>query len=595
MANPQPVYWGYSGDPVIDAMTNGFVWILGPDKTIDWSVSGGFAGEYWRNADAIAYGVGQILSTFSYYADVKFNYLGSFTNPLVAKAAGSEIDITLSASTSFFPSSNTWARGFFPEPDSYATYYVGEAGDVYLNINSQANYLSTYAPGSAGWFVFLHELGHTLGLKHPHDDGGFGRPTLAQIGLASLDDDWATVMSYNDDYSWNLAQWDPATPMVLDVLALQYLYGPNMATNAGDTVFQLTRTNLYVTAWDASGNDTVDASGSSEGWMIVLPSVEPSKVVPTKVGLATPIADLSLVAPKTLEWLMGDIENATGSSSADVIFGTDAPNILKGAGGDDYLFGGGGNDFIDGGSGSDSAHYAGSILNFSVSHSATSWTVADHTLIEGTDTLTNVETLVFSDKTIDLSVTAAAADVSAASLQSVVELYIAFFNRVPDSEGMTYWLQQVAGNTSITQIANSFYTAALQYPTLTGYSSTMSNADFVTMVYKNVLGRTTVDSSGMQYWTTALANGTETHGTLVESILTSAHTFKGDATYGWVADLLDNKYAVGKLFAIDEGLSFNTPADSIQQGMAIAAAVTPTDTHAAISLIGVSASAIHLT
>jgi hypothetical protein len=268
---------------------------------------------------------------------------------------------------------------------------------------------------------------------------------------------------------------------------------------------------------------------------------------------------------------------------------------LKGAGGDDYLFGGGGNDFIDGGSGSDSAHYAGSILNFSVSHSATSWTVADHTLIEGTDTLTNVETLVFSDKTIDLSVTAAAADVSAASLQSVVELYIAFFNRVPDSEGMTYWLQQVAGNTSITQIANSFYTAALQYPTLTGYSSTMSNADFVTMVYKNVLGRTTVDSSGMQYWTTALANGTETHGTLVESILTSAHTFKGDATYGWVADLLDNKYAVGKLFAIDEGLSFNTPADSIQQGMAIAAAVTPTDTHAAISLIGVSASAIHLT
>lgn len=33
-------------------------------------------------------------------------------------------------------------------------------------------------------------------------------------------------MSYADDYGWNRVNWDPATPMLLDVLALQYLYGP---------------------------------------------------------------------------------------------------------------------------------------------------------------------------------------------------------------------------------------------------------------------------------------------------------------------------------------------------------------------------------
>jgi hypothetical protein len=146
----------------------------------------------------------------------------------------------------------------------------------------------------------------------------------------------------------------------------------------------------------------------------------------------------------------------------------------------------------------------------------------------------------------------------------------------------------------ITQIAESFYAAALQYPSLTGYSATMSNADFVTMVYKNVLGRSTVDSSGMQYWTTALAIGSETHGTLVEAILTSAHTFKGDATYGWVANLLDNKYAVGHEFSIDLGLSYSTATASISQGMLISAAVTPTDTSAAIALIGVDTANIHL-
>ena len=36
-------------------------------------------------------------------------------------------------------------------------------GDIYLNLNSQANYLSSYEIGSAGFFLILHELGHTLG------------------------------------------------------------------------------------------------------------------------------------------------------------------------------------------------------------------------------------------------------------------------------------------------------------------------------------------------------------------------------------------------------------------------------------------------
>ena len=41
----------------------------------------------------------------------------------------------------------------------------------------------------------------------------------------------------------------------------------------------------------------------------------------------------------------------------------------------------------------------------------------------------------------------------------------------------------------------------------------------------------------------------------------------------WVADLLDNKIAVSQQFAIDWGLNYNTPENSISNGMAIAAAI----------------------
>jgi serralysin len=110
-----------------------------------------------------------------------------------------------------------------------------------------------------------------------------------------------------------------------------------------------------------------------------------------------------------------------------------------------------------------------------------------------------------------------------------------------------------------------------------------------------VLGRSDgADAEGLAYWTGELASGRASNGSLVSTILNSAHTFKGDATYGWVANLLDNKLAVAKTFAIDWGLNNNTPAESISQGMAIAAAVTPTGTAAAIALIGVTASELQL-
>jgi len=59
-----------------------------------------------------------------------------------------------------------------------------------------------------------------------------------------------------------------------------------------------------------------------------------------------------------------------------------------------------------------------------------------------------------------------------------------------------------------------------------------------------------------------------------------------------VADLLDNKIAVANQIAIAWGLTNNS--DAYTKGVAIAAAITPTDTEAAIALIGVAAGELQL-
>jgi hypothetical protein len=193
--------------------------------------------------------------------------------------------------------------------------------------------------------------------------------------------------------------------------------------------------------------------------------------------------------------------------------------------------------------------------------------------------------------TVNLAVQSQSTTVSSATLTSLVELYVAYFNRVPDSNGLSYWIDQFKAGQSIEKIGNSFYESAILYTAQTGYSSSMTNSDFVSVIYKNVLSRTGATAppaADVNYWANNLASGADTRGSLIKTMLASAHSFKGDATWGYVANLLDNKVSVSKTFAIDYGLTYNSPTDSITNGMAIAAAVTADSTAAAIKLIGVT-------
>ncbi|RYF38609.1 MAG: DUF4214 domain-containing protein, partial [Comamonadaceae bacterium] len=273
----------------------------------------------------------------------------------------------------------------------------------------------------------------------------------------------------------------------------------------------------------------------------------------------------------------------TGTAGVDVLVGTDGDNRFRGNGGNDTIVGGGG---------SDTAMYAGNRGGYRLVDNGPGVTVTDQFGPEGTDTLTGIERVMFADMTVNLTIGANSRTIPTGQLKTLEELYVAFFNRVPDADGLSFWIDRARAGQGLDSIADSFYDAALQYPAQTGYTGNMTNADLVNEIYRNVLGRQEgADPGGLDFWTHSLADGMS-RGQLVLSILDSAHSFKGRPDYGWVADLLDNKAVVAQRFAVEMGLNYNTPQESIARGMTIADAVTPYGTSAAISLIGVTASAM---
>ncbi|GGC96317.1 M64 family metallopeptidase [Undibacterium terreum] len=255
--------------------------------------------------------------------------------------------------------------------------------------------------------------------------------------------------------------------------------------------------------------------------------------------------------------------------------------------------------YVDGGAGSDTLQFNAKLGDLASATAYLGKLASGTVLIGGKDTphwaATNVEKLQFSDYTVNLGVQADAHSISTAQLHSLEELYVAYFNRMPDADGLDYWITQLKGGMSIKQIGDAFYSAATQFPAQTGFTDSLSNADFVNLIYKNTLGRPQgADQTGLDYWVGNLVSGAYTHGSLVAAILSGAHTYKGDATWGWVANLLDNKVTVADKFAVEWGLGYLTPEASIVNGMAIAGAVTATDIQAAIKLIGIADGQIHL-
>lgn len=261
-------------------------------------------------------------------------------------------------------------------------------------------------------------------------------------------------------------------------------------------------------------------------------------------------------------------------------------NLIKLANLNDFRF-----DYFDGGAGKDSLQISAKLANnaaFFV-HAA-----GEQTQLLGLNNTAywathNVEKIQFSDYSINTSVYKNAQSIKSGDLSNLESLYVAYFNRIPDADGMDYWISQFKSGMSMKQIGDAFFYAAAQYPQQTGYTDKLSNSDFINIIYKNALGRTEgADTAGLKYWLNELDTGLQSRGTMVLAVLNGARAFTGDATWGWVVNLLDNKLAVAHQFSVNWGLNYLTPEASITNGIAVASAITATDTSAALKLIGIT-------
>ncbi|MGO4527108.1 M10 family metallopeptidase C-terminal domain-containing protein, partial [Microvirga sp. 2MCAF35] len=268
--------------------------------------------------------------------------LESFTNTTFVYAGRNDANIKLSA---YEPGDIiNRSHGYYPGVPVYG-------GDTWI---THAD--GTAALGSYQYYLLLHELGHSLGMKHTHESGG-NLPKMS----AQHDSTEYSVMSYN-------VTGRPQTFMMYDIAGLQEMYGADFTTNSGNTVYKWSPQTgetfvngvgqgrpisnaILLTIWDGGGVDTYNFENYSTNLKIDLS--------PGRFSL-TSATQLSASAKGNVYNALqyhGDIrsliENAIGGSGNDMIIGNAANNVLSGNSGNDSLDGGNGNDKLYGDDGND--------------------------------------------------------------------------------------------------------------------------------------------------------------------------------------------------------------------------------------------------
>lgn len=327
-----------SGDSFIDGLVEGGKWQFAGSPVLTYSLNlSGFETTTWSPAASNA--VAQAFAAWAAVANLNFS---SISSP--PEVADSPADLAVTLTGHLLQSQlGAVAVGVFPDADagnSILTFlssflgvtvtradYPGPEGDIFFDETYQA--FSFLNPGGAGFAIGLHEIGHALGLKHPHDDGGNDRPTFSELGIPQYDDGLWTVMSDNEPNPGSFSSGRQATPMPLDILAIQHIYGANMSYHTGNDAYALADDRIVRTIWDAGGTDTVSAAGLGFG---VTLDLRPGTITHHGATSVTAIAFNVM------------IENAVGTVFNDVLTGNDADNILNGGTGADSMSGGLGND-----------------------------------------------------------------------------------------------------------------------------------------------------------------------------------------------------------------------------------------------------------
>ncbi|MFM9969186.1 MAG: putative Ig domain-containing protein [Burkholderiales bacterium] len=293
----------------------------------------------------------------------------------------------------------------------------GHAHDAEISIDPAAYGFEVGIPleqnlvGNSGWETIIHEASHMLGVGHGGPYNGdldtktqqfsvFDTKLWASMSYIEVTDKAKFSATYPiSDTAWYGNK--PTTPMMLDILAAQRMYGApaNGPLSSGGQIFgfnsnidssirdyfDFTKNKIpVVTLWDGGANNTLDLSVSVDKAKVNLNPGTFSSAFRMKNNIA--------IAQDTI------IETVIGGSRDDVFTGSGVDNTFKGNGG---------NDTLKGGAGTDRAIYSKPFAAYDIAdvlvNGVAGVSVTDRTKGgDGKDTLFGIEKLVFTDLTHDV-------------------------------------------------------------------------------------------------------------------------------------------------------------------------------------------------
>ncbi|MGD9881236.1 MAG: DUF4214 domain-containing protein, partial [Reyranella sp.] len=493
----------------------------------------------------------------------------------------SQIDVTIYSNTETITSSD----GFIGPPLAYVAPPAG--GPTYANpalphyyavdtATSGVNVLSfatSFGPGNSWSPNSTTPL--SLRFYSPNDSmaGTDGFVTLPITSVTGSD--WAVLGVRGGPGTWNLQKVGDAPPN-----GLFTLYDLPVTSNGSSGWYQIvfggTTYNIYATS---SGGAFLPIEG---------PSSNPANfVVDHGLGYG-PGQGVSQNATGLFGYTLNFAPSGTITydistfSAPGTQVGTNRIDTLAGTSGNDFFNGAPGNDAISGGAGHDTAVSWLPSKNFTLAGYADSFSVISQARFgtDGTDTLNSIEQLQFRDMVVDATTITKTAHLDGDQLYGLIDLYTEI-GRAPDALGLSYWGSQLHDGVPLKELYTSFF---LQPEVASLYPAGLSNQEFVTEVYGNVLSRTP-DAGGLAYWVAQLQQGQFSKENFLLPFLNGAR-----ANAGAMADqqTLANKELVGAYFALEQGL---TNADWAKTVMAlvdnttasVAAARAQTDAFAAIA------------